>query len=258
MNGVEEKKFHLDMTTKICYGLGHIMNDIGASIWYPYALIFFKLGFSSRAFLFILLGISKVWKFKVDQLIFRPNNWCSGHRGLWFAFRYQSWPSCTLPAREIPNLVHAWHCHNGILLSRSFLRVGFDLHRHGFHIRHLHVGRDCRSDWLVFCADLPSLLDQRDLNHRFRQSLADFNQTSSQHLQLNRGVPAVLVHIEPKYRHLPGQKWHYDFCGKPFKSRISYKCVCAFAEQLVRFDHIWPTAFDCVLLHHPGESSQEP
>ena len=53
---MNEHEVVLDWRIKYSYGLGHILNDLAASVWFTYNLLFYKLVFESNAFAFVVTG----------------------------------------------------------------------------------------------------------------------------------------------------------------------------------------------------------
>ena len=48
----------LDTRTRIFYSFGHIYNDLCASVWFSYTLLYFKLNFDdSTAGMLLMMGI---------------------------------------------------------------------------------------------------------------------------------------------------------------------------------------------------------
>lgn len=53
---MNDQEIVLEWRIKYSYGLGHVLNDLAAAVWFTYNLLFYKLIFESNAFAFIVTG----------------------------------------------------------------------------------------------------------------------------------------------------------------------------------------------------------
>lgn len=50
------KSMSLDCKSKYSFGLGHVQNDICATIWFTYTMLFYKLSYDGDSYLFVVIG----------------------------------------------------------------------------------------------------------------------------------------------------------------------------------------------------------
>jgi Na+/melibiose symporter-like transporter len=88
----ENKPPPLSWKLKICYGLGHVWNDLCASLWFTYLLLFMKfaLGFDENsAGVLMLIGqvadaiATPLAGLQVDKKYSTFTCWKYGHRKTW-------------------------------------------------------------------------------------------------------------------------------------------------------------------------------